>query len=81
VDRSRLPPLEQGEYYHADLIGLSAVDGEGNDVGTVVSVENYGAGDLLEIEDAAGERSLIPFRDGIADLREGRIVLDPAFLA
>ena len=81
VDRSRLPPLEQGEYYHADLIGLSAVDGEGNDVGTVVSVENYGAGDLLEIEDAAGKRSLIPFRDGIADLREGRIVLDPAFLA
>jgi 16S rRNA processing protein RimM len=81
VDRSRLPPLEQGEYYHADLIGLSAVDGEGNDVGTVVSVENYGAGDLLEIEDGAGKRSLIPFKDGIADLREGRIELDPAFLA
>jgi 16S rRNA processing protein RimM len=81
IDRSALPPLEHGEYYHADLIGLSAVDGEGNDVGTVVGVENYGAGDLLEIEDAAGKRSLIPFRDGIADLSEGRIVLDPAFLA
>jgi 16S rRNA processing protein RimM len=81
IERSALPALEDGEYYHADLIGLSAVDGEGNDVGTVVSVENYGAGDLLEIEDAAGKRSLIPFRDGIADLREGRIELDPAFLA
>jgi len=81
IDRSALPPLEQGEYYHADLIGLSAVDGVGNGVGTVVGVENYGAGDLLEIEEAAGKRSLIPFRDGIADLREGRIVLDPAFLA
>jgi len=81
IDRSALPALEEGEYYHADLIGLSAVDGEGNEVGTVVGVENYGAGDLLEIEDAAGKRSLIPFRDGIADLREGRIVLDPAFLA
>ena len=81
IDRSALPPLEEGEYYHADLIGLSAVDGEGNGVGTVVGVENYGAGDLLEIEEAAGKRSLIPFRDGIADLREGRIVLDPAFLA
>jgi 16S rRNA processing protein RimM len=46
-----------------------------------VSVENYGAGDLLEIEDGAGKRSLIPFKDGIADLREGRIELDPAFLA
>ena len=81
IDRSALPPLEEGEYYHADLIGLSAVDGEGNGVGTVVGVENYGAGDLLEIEAAGGKRSLIPFRDGIADLREGRIVLDPAFLA
>lgn len=81
IDRSALPALEDGEYYHADLIGLPAVDGQGSDVGTVVGVENYGAGDLLEIEDAAGKRSLIPFRDGIADLREGRIVLDPAFLA
>ncbi len=81
IDRSALPPLEEGEYYHADLIGLPAVDGGGNEVGTVVAVENYGAGDLLEIEDGGGRRSLIPFRDGIADLVEGRIVLDPQFLA
>ena len=81
VDRSALPPLEEGEYYHADLIGLPAVDNSGNDAGTVVAVENYGAGDLLEIEDAAGKRSLIPFRPGIADLDDGRIVIDPEFLA
>ncbi len=81
IDRSALPPLEEGEYYHADLIGLPAVDGGGNEVGTVVAVENYGAGDLLEVEDGGGRRSLIPFRDGIADLVEGRIVLDPQFLA
>ena len=81
VDRSALPPLEEGEYYHTDLIGLPVVDREDQPVGTVVGVENYGAGDLLEIEDAAGKSSLIPFRDGIADLREGRIVIDPAFLA
>ena len=47
---SALPPLEEGEYYHADLIGLTAVDASGNPVGTVTGVENYGAGDLLEIE-------------------------------
>lgn len=81
VDRSALPAPNEGEYYHADLIGLPALDGEGHEVGTVVGVENYGAGDLLEIESAAGTRSLIPFRYGIADLRDGRIVLDPAFLA
>lgn len=81
VDRSALPPLEEGEYYHADLIGLPAVDAEGNRIGTVAAVENYGAGDLLDIEDAEGRRSLIPFREGIADLKDGRILLDPEFLA
>ena len=50
-------------------------------LGIVVAVENYGAGDLLEIELAGGKRSLIPFKDGIADLAEDRIVLDPDFLA
>jgi 16S rRNA processing protein RimM len=81
VDRSTLPPLEEGEYYHADLIGLPAVDPDGGTVGTVVAVENYGAGDLLEIEREGGARALIPFKPGIADLVGGRIVLDPAFLA
>ena len=81
IDRSALPPLEEGEYYHADLIGLGAVDREGRAVGTVVSVENFGAGDLLEIELADGKRSLIPFREGIADLEDGKIVLDRDFLA
>jgi 16S rRNA processing protein RimM len=81
IDRSELPPLEEGEYYHVDLIGLPCSDCEGTAVGTVVSVENYGAGDLLEIEGADGKRSLIPFKVGIADLEDGRVVLDPEFLA
>ena len=81
IDRAALPPLSEGEYYHADLIGLAAVDGEGGQVGTVVAVENYGAGDLLEIELEGGKRSLIPFNAGIADLADGRIVIDPEFLA
>ena len=81
VDRAALPPLATGEYYHADLIGLACIDRDGQAIGTVVAVENYGAGDLLEIETADGKRSLIPFRPGIADLADGGIVLDPAFLA
>lgn len=81
VDRSALPPLEEGEYYHADLMGLPVVDREGNAVGAVVAVENYGAGDLLDIQLLDGKNSLIPFRPGIADLQDGKIVLDPEFLA
>jgi len=80
IDRSALPPLEEGEYYHADLIGLPAVDLEGNPIGEITSVENYGAGDLLEVEHN-GKRSLIAFRNGIADLEADRVVIDPEFLA
>jgi 16S rRNA processing protein RimM len=81
VDRDALPPLGEGEYYHADLIGLPCVDREGGAVGTVVAVENYGAGDLLEVELAGGKKALIPFKPGVADLEDGKIALDPEFLA
>lgn len=81
VERADLPPLEEGEYYHADLVGLPCVDQDGQPVGTVASVENFGAGDLLEIEITGGRKSLIPFRHGVADLVYCRIVLDREFLA
>ena len=81
IPRSALPPLEEGEYYHADLIGLPCVDQVGHPLGTVFAVEIFGAGDLLEIERPNGKRVLIAFRDGVADLKDGRIVADPAFLA
>jgi 16S rRNA processing protein RimM len=81
IDRDALPPLEEGEYYHADLVGLSCVDEGGSSVGKVASVENFGAGDLLEVEFPSGKRSLIPFRDPIARLDGDRIVIDPDFLA
>ena len=81
IDRAALPPLEDGEYYHADLIGLPCADRDGRVLGSVVAVENFGAGDLLEVAGEDGRRSLIPFKPGIADLEDSRIVLDPDFLA
>jgi 16S rRNA processing protein RimM len=81
VPRSALPPLEEGEYYHADLISLPCETAAGEPLGHVVAVEDFGAGDLLEIEKPDGRRALIPFRPGVADLRDGRIVADPDFLA
>jgi len=67
VPRSALPPLEEGEYYHADLIGLAAVSDAGEPLGTVVAVENFGAGDVIEIErppedGKAGKRFMVPMR-------------------
>lgn len=81
IDRDQLPPLDDGEYYHSDLIGRACVDRSGEPLGTVVAVENYGAGDLLEVEGDGGKRQLIPFRPGIADLDGENIILDSAFLA
>ena len=81
VPRSALPALEEGEYYHADLIGLRCESKEGEILGTVAAVENFGAGDLLEVERPDGSRALIPFRPGIAELSGDKVIVDPAFLA
>ena len=81
VDRDALPPLEEGEYYHADLIGLTCFSESDETIGSVVGVENFGAGDLLDIELVGGKRALIPFRDPISRMEEARIVLDREFLA
>ncbi|MEW4447743.1 ribosome maturation factor RimM [Qipengyuania sp. JC766] len=50
VPRSALPDPGEGEYYHADLLGLAAVSDAGDPLGTVVAVENFGATDIVEIE-------------------------------
>jgi 16S rRNA processing protein RimM len=68
VPRSELPPLADGEYYHADLVGQEAISSDGEALGRVVSVENYGAGDLIEIERADGRRFLVPVGAGVDDL-------------
>lgn len=81
VPRSALPPLEEGEYYHADLIGLACTAPDGAVLGTIVAVENFGAGDILEIEQTSGKRAMVPFRPGIADWSGDAVTVDPAFLA
>ena len=81
VPRSALPPLEEGEYYHADLIGMACESAAGESLGSVVAVENFGAGDIVEIEQPNGRRTMVPFRPGVADLAGGKLVVDPLFLA
>ncbi|HEX2811220.1 MAG TPA: ribosome maturation factor RimM [Sphingopyxis sp.] len=60
VPRSALPPLGPGEYYHHDLIGLPCVSTGGAAIGHVAAVENFGAGDILEIEKPDGKRFMVP---------------------
>ncbi|MGE0629441.1 MAG: ribosome maturation factor RimM, partial [Hyphomicrobiaceae bacterium] len=80
IERSRLPqPDDETEYYHADLIGLSAETANGVPIGEVVSVQNYGAGDLLEIRRSrSANTELIPFTVSFVpevDLARRRIIV------
>ena len=59
--RSRLPEPEEDEFYLADLIGLAAVAPDGTPLGRVKSVQNFGAGELLEIEPPGGATWYAPF--------------------
>jgi 16S rRNA processing protein RimM len=80
IPRDRLPPPAADEFYHTDLIGLTAQDRDGKAFGTVVAVHNFGAGDLLEIAPARGDTLLLPFTTEVApeiDIAGGRIVLVP----
>lgn len=80
VDRIRLPSLPDDEFYHADLIGLTAQDTGGVVLGTVRAVHNHGAGDLLEILGPEMKAALLlPFTLAVVptvDLAAGRIVVD-----
>jgi 16S rRNA processing protein RimM len=79
--RDRLPPPSEDEFYYDDLVGLDAVDAAGARLGRVVSLMNYGAGDILEIAPAqGGETLLLPFTKRVApriDFDAGRIVIEP----
>ncbi len=80
VPRSALPPLAEGEYSHADLIGLPAVSTEGADLGRCIAVENYGAGDVLEIERPDGKRFMVPMRaEAVPEWDAARLVIAASF--
>ena len=81
VPRDALPPLAEGEYYHTDLIGLPCISTDGADLGTCVTVENFGAGDVLEIERPDGKRFMVPMKADAVPEWGSRIVIDAAFVA
>lgn len=79
--RNQLPPPKADEFYYDDLVGLEAVTRDGNRLGRVASLMNYGAGDILEIAAEGGaEALLLPFTRNVApvvDFDGGRIVIEP----
>ena len=79
--RENMPAPDEDEFYHADLVGLRAETAEGEEIGRVVALSNYGAGDILEIAPkGGGETLLFPFTKAVApevDIAGGRIVIAP----
>jgi 16S rRNA processing protein RimM len=77
LPRDVLPPPEEDEFYLADLIGLAAVTPEGEALGRIKSVQNFGAGDLLEIAPESGPTWWLPFtREAVPEVKiaEGMVV-------
>ena len=81
VPRSALPPLEEGEYYHADLLDLPAVSTTGEALGRVVAIDDFGAGDVIEIERPDGKRFMVPMRpEAVPEWDDTRLIVSAEFV-
>src|ERR1700733_4073886 len=79
IARDELPETDEGEYYHADLIGLAAVSTTDAPIGRVIPIHNLGAGDIIEIAPPHGATMLLPFTNAVVptvDLAGGRVVIE-----
>ena len=80
MPRDALPALAEGEYYYTDLLGLPAISSDGDPLGTCVAVENFGAGDVLEIQRPNGKKFMVPMRaEAVPEWDAERIVITTAF--
>jgi 16S rRNA processing protein RimM len=79
IAREKLPATGEDEYYHADLIGLAAVNVADEPLGRVTAIHNFGAGDIIEIAPPHGTAMLLPFTNAVVptvDLAAGRVVIE-----
>jgi 16S rRNA processing protein RimM len=79
IAREKLPETDEDEYYHADLIGLAAVNAADEPLGRVTAIHNFGAGDIIEIAPPQGSTMLLPFTNAVVptvDLAAGRVVIE-----
>jgi 16S rRNA processing protein RimM len=79
VARDKLLPTSADEFYHADLIGLTAQTTANELLGRVVAIHNFGAGDIIEIAPPHGPTMLLPFTHAVVpsvDLAGGRLVIE-----
>ncbi len=81
IPASALPAPAEGEYYHSDLIGLEARLESGKKYGIITAIDNFGAGDILEITATNDETIMLPLDEpwvSEIDLEKGFVVVIPA---
>lgn len=81
LPRAQLPEIDEDDtFYHVDLLGLDVVDAEGTRLGTVKSIQDFGAGDLIEVARPEGQSVYLPFTRACVpevDIAGGRLVAAP----
>lgn len=79
IERDKLPSLEEEEFYHADLIGLTAKNNQGEILGEVNAIYNFGAGDILEVKTLEGALEMMPFNKTFVptiNIKDGYIIVE-----
>ncbi|MDN3645162.1 ribosome maturation factor RimM [Pontixanthobacter aestiaquae] len=80
IPRETLPELDEGEYYHSDLLGLAAISEAGDPLGTICAVDNFGAQDVIEIERPNGKKFMIPMtKQAVLEWDDKRLVVSKDF--
>ena len=80
IDRDQLPELDEEEFYHSDLIGLEARLEDGTQLGSIVGIPDFGAGDLLDIAPKKGKGFYLPFTLAVVphvNVSEGYVTVVP----
>ncbi len=81
IERDKLPSLDEEEFYHADLIGLDVRNNQGESLGEVNAIYNFGAGDILEIKSKDGVLEMLPFNKTFVptiNIKDGYIIVEMA---
>ena len=79
IKRDKLPSLDEEEFYHADLIGLDVKNTQGESLGEVNAIYNFGAGDILEIKSKDGVLEMLPFNKTFVptiNIKDGYIIVE-----
>ncbi len=78
ISRTALPDLAENEYYHADVIGLPCTSTDGEELGNICAIYDYGAGDVIEIERANGKKFMVPVT--ALDIGDDKAIVEAMFV-